>query len=337
MKLAVLNPGGNDPQQHFPDFAGAPDEKAHAPVNYHGFAACTGGAFYRKDTAIPADCKHVLLLIRNDLKACRQALHELRRAGKTVVVALKEAGSFQMAELMAKPAKFRLFREICERADGALATTPDLVPFFQACGARSVEFIPTPYPIEDERWDMTYPILQRRGIFIGTREFNTPSRNHLAALMLVRYMAEAMQEPVTVSNLGGWSGRRMLSSLPYSEGMLRVLEGRQPYPRDLRIMARHKLVFQLDASSVPGQVAGDALLCRIPCIGGNGTTERLVFPDLCGEGRSHEQLHDILARLLEHPHDCEAISGQATDLAKERISYSAVRALLEPFFHRIER
>jgi hypothetical protein len=96
MKLAVLNPGGNDPQQHFPDFAGAPDEKVHAPVNYHGFAACTGGSFYRKDAAIPAESKHVLLLIRNDLKACRQALHELRRAGKTVVVALKEAAHAEL-------------------------------------------------------------------------------------------------------------------------------------------------------------------------------------------------------------------------------------------------
>ena len=42
MKLAVLNPKGRDPDQQFPNGAGAPDEKRHAPVNFHAFAACTG-------------------------------------------------------------------------------------------------------------------------------------------------------------------------------------------------------------------------------------------------------------------------------------------------------
>ena len=42
MKLAVLNPKGRDPEQHFPDGAGAPDDTQHAPVNFHAFAACTG-------------------------------------------------------------------------------------------------------------------------------------------------------------------------------------------------------------------------------------------------------------------------------------------------------
>ena len=108
---------------------------------------------------------------------------------------------------------------------------------------------------------------------------------------------------MTVFNVDGWRGRRMLARLGYITGLLRVIEGRKPYPRYLRLVAKHKLVWQLDASAVPGQVAGDALLCRVPCVGGNGTTERLVFPDLCGHGRTTEQLFDIAARLLEHPHD----------------------------------
>ena len=49
MKLAVLNPGGRDPQQSFPDGAGTPDEKLHPPVNYHAFAACTGSSVTKKD------------------------------------------------------------------------------------------------------------------------------------------------------------------------------------------------------------------------------------------------------------------------------------------------
>ncbi len=337
MSLAVLNPGGKDPGQHFSDFAGAPDDAAHPPVNFHAFAACTGGAFYRKDQAIPADVKHVLLLLRSDLKAGRRAMIELRRAGKSVAVSLKETGAFQVAELLGNAGRLQLFQEICERADAAIATVPDLVPIYSGAGARRVEFLPTPYPVEDERWDFSAPAEERRGILIGTSSFSTPSRNHLAALLAIRQIAEPMQEPVTVFNCDGWRGRRTLARLPFSDGMLRVVEGRLPYPRYLRQMAKHRLVWQLDASGVPGQVAGDALLCRIPCVGGNGTTERLVFPDLCGHGRTTEQLFDLAARLLEHPHDAEEAASRALALARERLSFAAVAPRLKAVFERIAR
>ena len=337
MSLAVLNPGGNDPEQHFPDFAGMPDEATHAPVNFHAFAACTGGAVYRRDQAIPADVKHVVLLLRGDLKTCRNALLELRRAGKTVAVSLKEAGAFQVAALLGKADKLRLFQEICQRADAAIATVPDLVPLYLGAGARCAEFLPTPYPVDDVRWDFSAPPEERRGIFVGTREFATPSRNHLAALLAVQQLAGPLQEPVTVFNGDGWSGRRMLARLQFPDGLLRVIEKRLPYPRYLRLMAQHRLVWQLDASAVPGQVAGDALLCRLPCVGGNGATERLVFPELCGHGRTPEQLFDLAARLLEHPHDAQETVARSLVFAREQLSFAAVAPRLEAVFERLAR
>ena len=274
----------------------------------------------------------MLVLVRHDLKATRDAIAELRRTKKVVVIAWKEAGAHQIAAQLAKPAQVRLFREICERCDGAIAVTPDLVPFFQATGVSRAEFIPTPYPIDDAPWDCSFPEEQRRGIFIGTREFDVPSRNHLAALWIVKRLAESMGEPVTVFNVGGWRGRRMLEELNYPDGMLRVIEGRLPYPKYLRVMSKHRLVFQLDASVVPGQVAGDALLCRLPCIGGLGITERLAFPELCGHQRTHEQLFDLTARLLEHPHDCAGVIAQALELALARLSFARAAEDLEKFF-----
>jgi hypothetical protein len=110
-----------------------------------------------------------------------------------------------------------------------------------------------------------------------------------------------------------------------------------PYPRYLRTVAQHKLVLQLDTSAVPGQVAGDALLCRVPCIGGNGTTERLAFPDWCGHGRSAEQVLDLAARLLEHPHDCEVVMEESLRLATDRLGFPAVARRLEAFFTQISR
>ena len=337
MKLCVLNPGGNDPEQHFPEGAGRPDEVAHPPVNYHGFAACTGGSFFRKDTAIPADRKAVLVLLRHDLKSARHAVVDLRREKKTVAIAWKEAGAFQIAEQLARPAKVQLFREICERCDLAIATTPDLVPLFRNAGARHVEFVPTPYPVEEPDWDFSLPAEERRGIFLGTREFDVASRQHLAALLSVKYLAESMGEPVTVFNLGGWRGRRMLAQLRFPEELLRVIEGRRSYPRYLRLMAQHKFVFQFDASAVPGQVAGDALLCRLPCIGGDGATERLVFPELCGHGRTHEQLFDLAARLLEHPQDIEAVVEEALTRARTTISFATVARRCEQLFARFSK
>jgi hypothetical protein len=338
MKIAVLNPGGRDAEQAFPDGAGAPDDHAHAPVNFHGYAACTSGHFCRKDDALPEGIGGVLLLLRQELKSARQAMLEIRAARKgPVIVSLKETGQHQVAQLLAKPSRLELFQKVCARADGAVAATEELLPIYRAAGVREVEFIPTPYPVEDERWNFAHPYEDRRGIFIGTREFTVPTRNHAAALLAIKPLAEAMGEPVTVVNTDGWTGRRLLARLGYGEGMLNVLEKRLPYPRYLRLMSRHKLVFQLDASAVPGQVAGDALLCRMPCIGGNGTTERLVFPEWCGHGRSPEQLFDLAARLLEHPHDCEALVEEALDRAKLSVSFTAVAKRLESFFGRFRR
>jgi hypothetical protein len=332
MKLAVLNPSGNDPDQLFSDFAGAPNERVHAPVNHHAYAACTGGGFFRKAASIPEEMRVVLVLIRHDLKSARAAIGELRRAKKAVAIAWKEAGAHQIAAQLAKPAKLRLFREICERTDAAIAATPDLVPLFHAAGVSRAEFIPTPYPLEEPVWDCSHAGEQRRGIFIGTREFGVPSRNHLAALLIVKRLAEGMGEPVTVFNVDGWRGRRMLEELGYPAGLLRVVDGPLPYPTYLRVMSKHRFVFQLDASIVPGQVAGDALLCRLPCVGGCGVTERLAFPELCGHQRTHEQLFDLAARLLEHPHDCAAVAAQALEAARARLSFARGAKDLESYF-----
>ena len=75
----------------------------------------------------------------------------------------------------------------------------------------------------------------------------------------------------------------------------------------------------------------------MPCVGGNGTTERLVFPELCGHGRGTEQLFDIAARLLEHPHDCAAVIERAFQLARSQLSFGVVAKQLDEYFARSSR
>src|SRR5690348_4802423 len=46
-KLTVLSPRGRDAEQYF-DQPVTPESSAHAPVNFHAFATCTGGSFQRE-------------------------------------------------------------------------------------------------------------------------------------------------------------------------------------------------------------------------------------------------------------------------------------------------
>jgi hypothetical protein len=314
MQLAVLNPGGRDPEQRFADGAGAPDARVHAPVNYHAYAACTRGGFFDDARAIPAEMRAVLLLLRSDPAKSLPALKELRSRGKTVAVSWKESGQHQVAQHLQSPANLAAFREICALADGALSSTPELVPLYRAAGARDAEFIPTPYPVEDPRWDFSRPLAERGGIFIGTREWDVPSRNHAAALL----RACATGEPVTVFNADGRKGRSKLDALGCPR--LRVIEGRLSYPDYLREMAKCRIVFQLDASAVPGQVAGDALLCRLPCIGGNGAVDRMAFEDI------------ELEPLLRDDAAWHAAVKRSQARAMETLSFSAIAQRLAGFF-----
>ena len=315
MQLAVLNPGGRDREQRFPDGAGAPDAHGHAPVNFHAYAACTRGGFFCDAKAIPREMRAVLLLLRSKLKAALAALKTLKAEGRTVAISWKESGQHQVAKQLDSAANLAMFREICALADGALSSTTELVPLCRAAGARAAEFIPTPYPVDDARWDFSRPLAERSGIFIGTREWDVPSRNHAAALL----RASALGVPVTVFNLDGRSGKKKLDALGCDA--LHVIEERLPYPDYLREMAKCRVVFQLDASAVPGQVAGDALLCRMPCVGGNGAVDRVAF----------DESADLVALL----HDDAALraaveSSQAR--AQSSLSFAACAERLEKFF-----
>ena len=316
MQLAVLNPGGRDPEQRFPDGAGAVDARIHAPVNYHAYAACTHGGFFRDVRAIPAEMRAVLVLLRKDLKPALTAVKSLKAEGRTVAISWKESGQHQVAQQLDSAANLALFREICALADGALSSTPELVRLYISGGVNVSECIPTPYPVDDLRWDFSRPLAERSGIFIGTREWDVPSRNHAAALLC----ASSLGAPVTAFNLDGRSGRRKLDAI-FAGGPLRVIEKRLDYPGYLREMAKCRVVFQLDSSAVPGQVAGDALLCRMPCTGGNGAVDRVAF----GDGG------DLVKLLRDDAAWHDAVDASQAR-AREVLSFSACAERLRGFF-----
>jgi hypothetical protein len=338
-RLTVLNPGGRDQEQQFHNLP-VPGEGAHPPINFHAFAACTLGAFHRDARRAIAEDTPVLLLLRSDFRASERALSDLKKQGRTVAVSLKETGLHQIAQQLRDRAKLSRFMKIVAEADGCIATTPEAAEIYQRVRSKrdptTVAFIPTPYPVEDQRWNFSLPPDEQSGIFVGTREWDVPSRNHFAALLVARQLCEATREPITLVNLDGYKARRLLDELKFPEGKLRLIEKWKSYADYLRDVARHKIVLQLDRSHVPGQVAGDALLCRVVCVGGNGAIERIAFSKTCGQGRTMTEIASMALDLLKKADLRAAIVAESQQRAFERLSFQAVRLQLAKFFAQLQ-
>jgi len=331
-RLTVLNPGGRDAAQDFPDAAGE-TALPHPPTNFHAYAACTRGSFQGETKDALAQNTPVLLLLRGDFAASERALEALQKTGRFVAISLKETGLHQIADQLQNSAQLARLVRIVQKANACLAPTPEAADLYRALRADNrVAFIPTPYPIDDARWDFSRPVEQRTGIFIGTREWDVPSRNHLAALLVARRLGEITSELVTVFDYEGRKGVRLLSELGFAADKLRVLNKKLAYPDYLRELARHKIVLQLDTSFVPGQVAGDALLCRVPCVGGNGAVDRLAFPETCAFARSIAEIEELASHLLSDGNFYRASVTSMIPAASKSLSFEVVAKQLEEFF-----
>ena len=323
MNFAVFNPGGRDPDQLFPDGAGKPDDRAHPPVNYHAYAACCSGGFFRSEDSIPTPAERILVLLRKrNLRQVLESIALLRQRGSRIFVSCKESGSHQIADMLGDVTRWQLFQEICAAADGAISSTPELAPLYRSAGCARVDFIPTPYPVDSPAWNFAQPFEKRRGIFVGTREFGTPSRNHLAAVAMADEISRDLSCPLAVVNTEGRRGGMILKSLRRKNPLLFIIEAPLPYPDYLRVMALHRIVWQLDASSVPGQVAGDALLCRMPCVGGNGVIERIAFEEFAGAGR--DELATRARDLLQNEEAWRAVVHRAEGNANDLLSFPVI-------------
>lgn len=339
-RLSVLNPGGRDLEQYFDEPVG-PNDTGHPPINLHAFVACTRGSFHRTTKNAIEEKGPILLILRGNFRATERALTACQKEKRTVAVTLKETGLHQIAEQLRDPGRLSRFMRVVGQADGCVATTPEAAEIFRRArperNVDAVAFIPTPYPLEDKQWNFAVPPNQQSGIFIGTREWDVPSRNHLSALLLAREICAASGEPVTVFNLDGRKGEKLLAELQFPPGKLRVHGKREPYADYLREVAKHKIVLQLDRSHVPGQVAGDALMCRTICVGGDGAIDRLAFANFCGEGRTAAQLKTLALELLKNTAVRATAIVETQWRAAERISFPAIQKQLAVFFERIEK
>src|SRR6267143_4204479 len=93
------------------------------------------------------------------LPISERALGDLKKQGRTVAVSLKETGLHQIAKQLRDRAKLSRFMKIVAQADGCIATTPEAAEIYQSArwSLKRVAFIPTPYPVEDQRWNFCLP------------------------------------------------------------------------------------------------------------------------------------------------------------------------------------
>ncbi|MCX7713299.1 MAG: hypothetical protein N2035_06510 [Chthoniobacterales bacterium] len=330
-RVAVLNPNGRDPYQDYTNGLHGPEYHntiTHPPINYHAFAACSFGAFFNQTKAVlqlnPAEWL-ILVLLRGDYSHGLEAIRYLSKNNFRVLFAFKETGVFQVGNNLLKNRRLQKIYEICAEANGAIATASWSIPLLAAAGAKQIFYLPTPYPIENQYWNFQIPDSQKNGIFLGTREFNVLARNHLIALEIAHQIAKKNRRKITVINDGSaprWWKKHAQNSPSYN-----IIPKPLPYTDYLRLMAKHEVVFQLDSSRVPGQVAGDCLLSRVLCIGGEGEIERIAFPQTCGFGREFSELAELLDTILSNPQKRLHFEKNAW-LAASKISFTSTREKL---------
>jgi hypothetical protein len=326
VRVDVLNPDGRDAPVDYRNGVGAPDAKVHPPVNYWAYAAATGGQFHQRHATITDPCDAVIVLLRRRNAAAIRAIQALKKAGHRVFVSWKETGAHQIEQQTRWWWRRSGVSRALELADGAVAATEASVAHYRrlAPPGFAVHFVPPPYPVDVDGWDFSIPVEQRKGILVGTRELDVPTRRHAEALKLAAELARRCGTHVTV--MAGAERRRTEALVGNVD--LRVIEQRLPYPDYLRMMATHRLVLQLDASAVPGQVAGDALLCRILALGGNGTSERVAFPEFSALNEQPLELLAAAQQLLSEASVYRAAVERSQVRGRAELSFAWARQAL---------
>lgn len=331
MRLDVVNPWGRDAPVDWRSGLTPPGAPGHPPINYWAWAAATGGRFHQTPDTVDASADAVVVLLRWRGLANLRAVRQLKARGLRVFVSWKESGTAQIDHQLRFPWQRWLHRRVLAACDGAFAATEPGIRHYVAYGLPEacVRFVATPYPFDEPGWDFAQANGARSGIVVGTRQFEPASRRHAEALRLAGRIARASGSALTVFNLEGSAGRDRVLAATGSVPAIRWIERRLPYPEFLQELARHRLVIQRDAGWVPGQIAGDALLCGIVNIGGNGAVQRLAFPSLAEPEADEALLEAAAVRLLGDDAACRLEAEQARQrAARVGLSYGAFRAEL---------
>ena len=323
--LDVIVPHGRDEHMDFSDGVPPPSPLYHPPVSFHGMAAATAGMFHCDPSTVVSDSRAVLVLIPNRFWRAVETAELLSSRGHPILASWKECGRHQLHAAWKQKGYETAMHRMRRTASAWVASSPAGMELLgsRMRGVRVIE-LPTPYPVELPDWQFTLPENRKReGLFIGTREWRVPSRRHRNALRIASRLAK--DDPgltVTVVNPDGILGKLRILLL---SGRTATPVPPMKYGDYLKCMAGQRLVLQRDRSGVPGQVAGDALLAGIPCLGGDGMIDRIAFPHLPGAGAKDEEVLESARRLLTDDSAWSAAVEGARGMAEHHVSFQAFR------------
>lgn len=334
--IHVLNPQGKDFYQEFETQENIDAPAHHPPINFHAYAAATHGCFAQFTEQVIDKEGVVLVLLRRRMGRALKAIKKLHHGGFTVWITFKETGAHQIASCISRIGNRTKLTKCIALANAIVIPSPAARHFFRNLEIKDTPLIdlPTPYPVDHPAWStqFTEP-LPREGIMIGTREFNVPTRNHAAAIRIAAQVATKNHCRLTIVNPKGKKFRdhirKAVGKLP--EKLLDVIDQSLPYRDYLELIRSHRVIFQLDTSGVPGQVAGDCLLANTLCVGGNGEIESIAFPDYAmttGELDCRNWI-EILDSLITDDALYTKSLEKSQAIAKSSLSFGAFRQGLE--------
>ena len=156
-RLTVLNPGGRDPEQQFHG-ALLP---AKAPIPRSIFMLSPrahSGLFIAKPTT-PSPKRYRFSVFAWRLWRGGARTDSIKAGGPPRRDFTKRNGAAPDRAPVARPGEICPLLKIVNRADACLAPTPEAADIYQRTRSKwdpvTVAFIPTPYPIEDQRWDFS--------------------------------------------------------------------------------------------------------------------------------------------------------------------------------------
>ena len=313
---------------------------APPPLGYIGFAVASHGRIFRTLTDSVADPQPILIVADARLEAAKSAIQTIRNAAanaprRVLLTFVERAMKEIMAELR-NPQSMERFKALLNLADGMIVSAPELLGFINSLNVNcQCIHIPAPYPLENPQWDVSLPTNQRSGIFFGDIPFREPDRNMLAWLYAAAEIAAKTGHHLSIFSTPGFSQGPTAAQLGLSAPMFTQIPACD-YGSYLQHLASHRIVIKPNSLDGVSNVAGDALLSRIICVGGEGTLERVAFRESCGSGRSSDNIRAIAESLLTDDAFYDRQVEKSQQIAMQSMSFGAVNARLEEFLHRLE-
>lgn len=286
-------------------------------ISWHSLSACLGTEFFvfgkpGWEGALKYPC--VLLLVHRDLEEVLPIVQKLKTMRKKVFISFHENLATFLNYVDQTDGQFAFqYRKLVQLAGNQSCLGRGNETFFSGVADLKCEGLNHAYPFDEWMHAFSIPVEDRRGILIGTRTMhNWQPRNSLAALMKAQILW--MDEPITFLNEDGsqWPAR-------LGGTQVTVLPGPLSYENWLRLIGQHQVVYHEDVCGTFGQVAGDAALVGVPCVGGNSDVNM----------ESGLTLEDM----FKPKHEMDARVEQALNRVQSRFSWEQVREDIQAMFN----